>query len=857
MEDSAKACRICRGDEEPLFYPCKCTGSIRYVHQDCLMEWLRHVGSKTKCELCGYEYQFKNIYSPDIPDELPVKVYLYKLWSSSRAAIAKLSLLGRAIFMICVTSVVINYVLELYTIYGDAFIDTLNFDYAVRTFIRRHRSPRLPHIQLLQVTFSSRALQECWTAVMDGLALLVLTTAITLLVWMVSVWTLQDAVLQHELHHLIAEGVDFSVEQERDNLRQQVGPVDLRGLDEQVRDQVVQLQDLDGMPLNAAAMARPDDDAFDDGEDLWNLFEGLFGSPMRYFLVFLAVTVVMLYVVYLIPYCAGRLLLFEFTYIGKFYRWLPLDWEEPKTIEVRLLTFAAGCSFFVFTLATTYFLLFKWLRASPTGRNYLAYSKQILSITKVLIIVLVEAVIFPYFCGVLFTISVLPLFKNNSLSNAVSTIQQRPWFYSFIQWAVGMLYMLELADFLKTCRKFLRRGVLYFVQDPNDPANEPIRNILNYSLWTHFKKISVSGLIYTVLIVGCIGGVCGLLRLVGVVPYVVAPLDLSSLPNKDVIALWPFVLYALLHARDSRPPEMNDSVEVTFKKEFERAAAALDLGSFLFDWRKDPRDDEPGYFVRAPSVDSFTTKWGLKLFIPVDIMDKRLDGKEDGPQDLKRYKIVWRPRFFWLRVIGLLLWIWLVAICLVSFCVLVPLLTGRTFNKLAFSSPIENDIILYIVGCIILFSAIGAAENLRPVLRDASTYRAMACCYLRGRMIEYYCSTIGSVFPKMVQRVLLPADNPYITSLMYGILSADIFGTTNLELFFAYVLMTEASRFAPEWMYPMLPIGLAVQILVLSLLFSDHKGQLAARWHNFQLEAKDEYYIIGKSLKDYSPQATS
>ncbi|ANB14436.1 E3 ubiquitin-protein ligase SSM4 [Sugiyamaella lignohabitans] len=30
-------CRICRGEaseEEPLYHPCKCSGSIKYVHQD-------------------------------------------------------------------------------------------------------------------------------------------------------------------------------------------------------------------------------------------------------------------------------------------------------------------------------------------------------------------------------------------------------------------------------------------------------------------------------------------------------------------------------------------------------------------------------------------------------------------------------------------------------------------------------------------------------------------------------------------------------------------------------------------------------------------------------------------------------
>ena len=31
-------CRVCRssGDERPLYSPCKCSGSVGKVHQDCL-----------------------------------------------------------------------------------------------------------------------------------------------------------------------------------------------------------------------------------------------------------------------------------------------------------------------------------------------------------------------------------------------------------------------------------------------------------------------------------------------------------------------------------------------------------------------------------------------------------------------------------------------------------------------------------------------------------------------------------------------------------------------------------------------------------------------------------------------------
>lgn len=44
--------------EQPLFYPCLCKGSIRYIHQDCLVEWLKH-SNKTSCELCKVPFRFR------------------------------------------------------------------------------------------------------------------------------------------------------------------------------------------------------------------------------------------------------------------------------------------------------------------------------------------------------------------------------------------------------------------------------------------------------------------------------------------------------------------------------------------------------------------------------------------------------------------------------------------------------------------------------------------------------------------------------------------------------------------------------------------------------------------------------
>ncbi|KAG8733382.1 hypothetical protein FRC11_006727 [Ceratobasidium sp. 423] len=74
-------CRICSApaeEDQPLFYPCKCSGTIRYIHQDCLTTWLAH-SKKRSCDVCKYEYGFTKVYKPDMPKRLPAELFLRKL----------------------------------------------------------------------------------------------------------------------------------------------------------------------------------------------------------------------------------------------------------------------------------------------------------------------------------------------------------------------------------------------------------------------------------------------------------------------------------------------------------------------------------------------------------------------------------------------------------------------------------------------------------------------------------------------------------------------------------------------------------------------------------------------------------
>ena len=60
-ENEGKICRIClHGDNEtdPLIEPCQCTGTMQFVHETCLLQWL-NTSYKGRCEVCFYHFKTK------------------------------------------------------------------------------------------------------------------------------------------------------------------------------------------------------------------------------------------------------------------------------------------------------------------------------------------------------------------------------------------------------------------------------------------------------------------------------------------------------------------------------------------------------------------------------------------------------------------------------------------------------------------------------------------------------------------------------------------------------------------------------------------------------------------------------
>lgn len=51
-------CRICHCEADsgnPLLSPCYCSGSLKYVHQSCLQQWLAASDTRS-CELCKFNF---------------------------------------------------------------------------------------------------------------------------------------------------------------------------------------------------------------------------------------------------------------------------------------------------------------------------------------------------------------------------------------------------------------------------------------------------------------------------------------------------------------------------------------------------------------------------------------------------------------------------------------------------------------------------------------------------------------------------------------------------------------------------------------------------------------------------------
>ncbi|XP_062243743.1 alpha-protein kinase 3 isoform X2 [Platichthys flesus] len=66
VDSDTEVCRICHceGDDEfPLIMPCRCTGSLSFVHRACLNQWIKSSDTRC-CELCKFDFIMETSLKP-------------------------------------------------------------------------------------------------------------------------------------------------------------------------------------------------------------------------------------------------------------------------------------------------------------------------------------------------------------------------------------------------------------------------------------------------------------------------------------------------------------------------------------------------------------------------------------------------------------------------------------------------------------------------------------------------------------------------------------------------------------------------------------------------------------------------
>jgi E3 ubiquitin-protein ligase MARCH6 len=102
--------------------------------------------------------------------------------------------------------------------------------------------------------------------------------------------------------------------------------------------------------------------------------------------------------------------------------------------------------------------------SSHTGRQYEAQIADILNqaggVMKVILIISIEMLVFPLYCGLLLDVALLPLFHNATIMSRILFTYNSPLTSIFVHWFVGTCYMFHFALFVSMCRKIMRKGVL-------------------------------------------------------------------------------------------------------------------------------------------------------------------------------------------------------------------------------------------------------------------------------------------------------------------------------------------------------------------------------------------------------------
>ncbi|NXE51164.1 MARH6 ligase, partial [Casuarius casuarius] len=484
---SADICRVCRSEgtpEKPLYHPCVCTGSIKFIHQECLVQWLKH-SRKEYCELCKHRFAFTPIYSPDMPSRLPIQDIFAGLVTSIGTAI-------RYWF---------HYTLVAFAWLGVVPLTACRiykclFTGSVSSLLT------LPLDMLSTENLLADCLQGCFVVTCT-------LCAFISLVWLreqivhggAPQWLEQNQQQplngvgqQNEAQAVVNGGAENAVLDQPANPAAENVVVgenpDIQ--EEQVDDEEEDNEDEEDAVVEDAADAN--NGAQDDmnwnalewdraAEELtWERMLGLDGSLVFLEHVFWVVSLNTLFILVFAfcPYHIGH-----FSIVGLGFE----EYVQASHFE-GLITTIVGYVLLAVTLIVCHGLaaLVKFQRSRRLlGVCYI--------VVKVSLLVVVEIGVFPLICGWWLDICSLEMF-DATLKDRELSFQSAPGTTMFLHWLVGMVYVFYFASFILLLREVLRPGVLWFLRNLNDPDFNPVQEMIHLPIYRHLRRFILSVIVF-------------------------------------------------------------------------------------------------------------------------------------------------------------------------------------------------------------------------------------------------------------------------------------------------------------------------------------------------------------------------
>ncbi|MFS7920102.1 putative Zinc finger, RING-CH-type, Zinc finger, RING/FYVE/PHD-type [Helianthus anomalus] len=413
----ADVCRICRltgGIDNPLQYPCACSGSIKFIHRDCLFKWLNTISAR-HCEICKLPYSFTRVYAENTPARLPFQVLQYLL---------RLSCL-LLIWLMVIPST---------TSWVWRFSYVRSYGEAQRLFLNRI------------------AITDIVTDCFHG----ILLSACIMYVF------LRSTFLRDSFRHLREIGEAQEIAGVGQMIRRFAGHVAAKW-------------EMHAARLEQMFYGLDDGDG---AEYFIHLVENAFTVLACNMIFLGVGIFVPFHLGQFVLYHSSSMLSSTTTPVQATLKNLltsvtnsdnkvtiPLSSDIIEGVLSRLLD--------ITTLVVGYVIIFYGI-VSIVGTvpslfgQFLAKMRHSMTMIKVAFLLVIELGAFPLMWGWWLDFCTLRMFEK-SMSQRVEFFSSSPLISSSIHWVVGIAYLLLISGFVNLLREVLRNGVLYFLPDPADP----------------------------------------------------------------------------------------------------------------------------------------------------------------------------------------------------------------------------------------------------------------------------------------------------------------------------------------------------------------------------------------------------